>query len=56
MPEMNKMPDHITDGPQLPEDVPGYVAVDEDEQYELYKQQRIDDEQAEKRAKETGRT
>jgi hypothetical protein len=40
---MGKMPCHISDGPQLPEDVPGYEPEDEDDAYERYRQQEIDD-------------
>jgi hypothetical protein len=42
------MPCHISDGPQTPEDVPGYVEEDEDEAYERFRQQEIDDRGAEK--------
>lgn len=38
-----QMPCRISDGPQTPEDVPGYEEVDEDEAYELMRQNQIDD-------------
>lgn len=41
---MGKMPCHISDGPQTPEDVIGFQEEDEDEQYEIWRQQQIDDE------------
>ena len=40
---MGKMPCHISDGPQLPEDVPGYVEEqDPDEAYDRHRQDCID--------------
>lgn len=40
---MNRMPCHITDGPETPEDVIGYEEEDEDEAYERARQDAIDD-------------
>lgn len=39
----DQMPCHISDGPQTPEDVPGYKPEDEDLAYETWRQQHIDD-------------
>lgn len=38
-----KMPCHITDGPQEPEDLAYPEEEDEDEAYEIVRQQEIDD-------------
>lgn len=38
-----KMPCHISDGPQTPEDVIGFAERDEDEEYEFRRQEQIDD-------------
>lgn len=48
---MGKMPCHISDGPQTPEDVPVYEEIDEDMAYEEERQRQID-EKAEKRRNE----
>lgn len=40
---MSKMPCHITDGPQEPDDIPGYEEPDEDAAYEAHRQRCIDD-------------
>lgn len=41
---MSKMPCHISDGPQTPEDVHDYFEMDdEDEAYEVWRQEQIDD-------------
>lgn len=37
-----KMNCHISDGPQIPEDVPGYEEPDGDDAYESYRQDKID--------------
>lgn len=37
-----RMPCHITDGPQTPEDVPSDVEENEDDAYERIRQQEID--------------
>jgi hypothetical protein len=39
---MGKMPCHISDGPQTPEDVIGFQEEDEDEQYDRQRQDAID--------------
>lgn len=38
-----KMPCHISDGPQLPEDVETYSEPDSDQAYEDFRQRKIDD-------------
>jgi uncharacterized OB-fold protein len=40
---MSKMPCHISDGPQEPEDLLEHPTEDEDEAYEQFRQQKIDD-------------
>lgn len=39
----SKMPCHISDGPQTPEDVPGHTEIDEDQAYEDDRQREIDE-------------
>lgn len=38
-----KMPCHISDGPQTPDDVHEFEIEDEDEAYERHRQEQIDD-------------
>lgn len=40
---MPKMPCHITDGPDSPEDVAGHILEDEDDAYERIRQEEIDE-------------
>ena len=40
---MHRMPCHISDGPQTPEDVHNPIEPDEDEIYERHRQAEIDD-------------
>lgn len=47
-----KMPCHISDGPQEPDDVPEYIYGDPDDAYDEMRQRKLEDQIAEDHARE----